>query len=114
MNRNKMQNDKAPISYRQGDVLIVKVDNAPTDGVERKEGNDIVFMHGEVTGHAHRIVAPETKARLIDVNAERYLHALQEVTVTHEEHAPIILREGKYQQAFQVEEQGDEVRRVAD
>lgn len=102
------------VSYRQGDVLLVEVKDAPMDGTERREGGDIVFMHGEVTGHAHRIIAPETKARLIDANAERYLHALQEVTVTHEEHGPIILRKGKYQQAFQVEEHGEEVRRVAD
>ena len=102
------------ISYRQGDVLLVEVKDAPEDGKDLREKNDIVFMHGEVTGHAHRIVHPKTKARLIDVNAERYLHALQEVTVTHEEHAPIILREGKYKQAFQVEEQGEEVRRVTD
>lgn len=101
-------------SYRQGDVLLVQVKDAPSEGKDLREGADIVFMHGEVTGHAHRISAPQAKARLIDVNAERYLHALQEVTVTHEEHAPIVLRKGKYKQAFQVEEQGEEVRRVAD
>lgn len=105
---------KKTISYRQGDVLIVQVDSAPDDGKQLLEGNDIVFMHGEVTGHAHRIVAPKDKAVLLDVQAERYLQVLAEVTITHEEHGPILLREGRYQQAFQVEEQGEEVRRVQD
>jgi len=105
-----------PVSYRQGDVLIVDASyrGAKDGGKELKEGNDIVFMHGEVTGHAHRIVEPKQKARLFDVQAERYLQIVSEATITHEEHAPIILREGRYQQAFQVEEQGEEVRRVAD
>ena len=104
---------KAPVSYRQGDVLIVEA-KAKDSGKELREGDDIVFMHGEITGHAHRIVAPEAKARLFDVQAERYLRVVQEVTITHEEHAPIILREGQYRQAFQVEDYGDEVRRVED
>lgn len=107
---------KAPVSYRQGDVLIVDAAyrGKECDGKEITEGGDIVLMHGEVTGHAHRIKEPQTKARLIDVQAERYLQVVSEATITHEEHAPIILREGRYQQAFQVEEQGEEVRRVQD
>jgi len=107
---------KAPVSFRQGDVLIVDASyrGAKEGGKELREGKDIVFMHGEVTGHAHRIVEPKGKVVLLDVQAERYLQVLQEATITHEEHAPIILREGRYQQAFQVEEQGEEVRRVAD
>lgn len=105
---------KVPLSFRQGDVLIVRVSTAPVEGKQLMEGKDIVFMHGEVTGHAHRIVAPAQKARLLDVQAERYLQVLSEVTITHEEHAPIVLRKGKYQQAFQVQERGKEVRRVED
>lgn len=107
---------KAPVSYRQGDVLIVdaKYRGQDGDGKQILEGKDIVLMHGEVTGHAHRIKEPATKARLIDIQAERYLQVVSEVTIGHEEHAPIVLREGRYQQAFQCEEQGEEVRRVQD
>ena len=108
---------KIPLSFRQGDVLIVDAayrGTAADGGKQLREGADIVFMHGEVTGHAHRIVAPDQKARLLDINAERYLQVINEVTVTHEEHAPILLRQGRYQQAFQVEEQGEEILRVAD
>ena len=104
---------KIPLAFRQGDVLMVA---ATHRGDKSHEGNviadhNIVLMHGEVTGHAHRIIG---KARLLDVQAERYLQVLQEATITHEEHAPIVLRAGKYQQAFQCEEQGEEVRRVTD
>ena len=109
---------KAPISFRQGDVLIVDAkyrgDKSESDqGKDVVDGPDIVLMHGEVTGHAHRIKDVGTKARLIDVQAERYLRVVSDAPLTHEEHVPpIILREGRYQQAFQVEEQGEEVRRV--
>ena len=102
------------VSYRQGDVLLVKTTNELPEGNPVTEGNDIVFMHGEVTGHAHRIVEPKGRAVLLDAQAERYLRVLEEVTVTHEEHGSILLRSGQYQQAFQVEEQGQEVRRVED
>jgi hypothetical protein len=105
---------KPPVSYRQGDVLIVATSAAIPGGKELREADDIVFMHGEVTGHAHRIVAPAEKARLLDAQAERYLQVISEVTITHEEHGPILLRAGKYRQAFQVEERGEEVRRVED
>lgn len=100
-------------SYRQGDVCIVEVSAIPSDAKDIT-GNEIVLMHGEVTGHAHRIAKPKGKAILLDAQAERYLQVLSEATIGHEEHAPIVLREGRYQQIFQVEEQGEEIRRVAD
>ncbi len=101
-------------SYRQGDVLLVEVKNIPAGGDDITPENRIIFMWGEVTNHCHAINHPKGKAVLLDVQAERYLQVLQEATITHEEHAPIILREGRYQQAFQVEEQGEEIRRVED
>lgn len=102
---------------RQGDVLIVDAayrGDKSEHGKPVLEGDDIVLMHGDVTGHAHRIVQPGAKARLLDVQAERYLQVVQEATITHEEHSPILLREGRYQQAFQVEDYGQDVRRVED
>ncbi len=113
----KVQQPIVPLCVRQGDVLIVE---AAYRGGKSAEGKpvlgrgDIVLMHGEVTGHAHRIAKPKGKAILLDVQAERYLQILAEVTITHEEHSPIVLREGRYQQAFQVEDFGQEVRRVVD
>lgn len=110
----------APFCVRQGDVLLVDaayrgdkfVSGQP---VESADGR-IVLAFGEVTGHAHVVAAGDRakKPVLRDVQAERYLQVLSEATIRHEEHSPIILREGRYQQAFQTEEQGEEVRRVAD
>lgn len=100
-------------SWRQGDVLIVEVSAIPANAKDIT-GKEIVLMHGEVTGHAHRIAKPKGKAVMYDAQAERYLQIVSEATIKHEEHAPIVLREGRYQQAFQVEEQGEEIRRVAD
>ena len=50
-----------PVLYRQGDVLLRAIDAIPdsaTFTVERDAGR-IVLAYGEVTGHAHAIVAPE-------------------------------------------------------
>ena len=99
--------------YRQGDVLIVRVTKVPEGATDVTPQDRIVLMHGEVTGHAHAI-QEVTKARLLDVQAERYLQVLQEVTLRHEEHGAIVLDKGTYRQAFQVEDFGEEVRRVAD
>ena len=41
-------------------------------------------------------------------------HLAPAITLRHEEHGAIVLRQGRYQQAFQVEDFGEEVRRVAD
>lgn len=112
---------KAPYSLRQGDVLLVdaKYRGEKAGGADVPlDGGRVVLAHGEVTGHAHAIAEPE-KARLIDIGAERFLRALAAVPVGHEEHAVVLLdpndrASGRYQQAFQVEDFGLEVRSVAD
>lgn len=116
----KKQSKKAPYSLRQGDVLLVAASyRGEKQGTEvPTEGGRIVLAHGEVTGHAHAIAEP-AKTRFTDVGAERYLQALLSVPVRHEEHTAILLdpndpASGKYQQAFQVEDHGEEVHRVAD
>jgi hypothetical protein len=108
------------LMFRQGDVLLV---DASYRG-DMKSGKDItpesrvILMHGEATGHAHAIEDFQ-KVRYFDVGAERFLRALVKTPLTHEEHLPIPLSPddaagGKYQQAFQVEDYGVEVRRVID
>jgi len=100
---------------RQGDVLLQLVDKLPK-GLKEISG-PVILAHGEVTGHAHVITLPDTerhKVKYWDGGAERYIQALERVTVTHEEHAPIVLEPGIYKQGFQVEDFGEEVRDVAD
>lgn len=103
---------KPKLMYRQGDVLLVKstaripVSAKPVDG-------EVILAYGEVTGHAHRIVEAD-KASYFDANAERFLQIAERTALSHEEHSAIILERGVYRQAFQVEDFGEEVRRVAD
>lgn len=111
---------KVPYQIRQGDVLLVDASyrgekaGAPIPA----EGGRTVLAHGEVTGHAHAI-EPEAKVSYFDADAERFLTVMEKVGLGHEEHTAVFLAPndaagGKYQQAFQVEEFGEEVRRVAD
>lgn len=115
-------NRKIPTTFRQGDVALVlplaQIDAIPAGAKEIKpEARGIVLAHGEVTGHAHRIEVPKKeqhKVRYWDAGAERYLQVLERATLRHEEHGEIVLDKGIYRQAFQVEDFGTEVRRVAD
>ena len=100
---------------RQGDVLLQLVNKLP-DGVTEIQGN-VVLAYGEVTGHAHVITLPDTerhKVRYWSAGAERFLQVMERVALTHEEHTEIVLDKGIYRQGFQVEDFGEEVRRVAD
>jgi hypothetical protein len=87
-----------PISYRQGDVLVVAVDAVPDSArpVPRDAGR-IVLAYGEVTGHAHAIDAPEAEAMLLSVSEnERFLRLMADVDLAHEEHAAIRIPAGTY------------------
>jgi len=110
--------EKSPFSVRQGDVLIVEASyrgGIPKDATKVAEEGDVILAHGEVTGHAHRI-AKSLHVDYFDHAAERFLRVVCDSPLTHEEHTaiPILPREGGYQQAFQAEEFGEEVRRVQD
>lgn len=112
---------KVPYSLRQGDVLLVAASyRGEKDGkLVQLENGRAVLMHGELTGHAHAVEQPKGKVNYFSADAERYLQALNDVQVTHEEHSALFLSPsdeagGKYQQAFQVEDFGEEVRRVVD
>lgn len=100
--------------YRQGDVLMIAVRTIPEEATETEIKGDLILMHGEATGHAHRIALQQDKVRVFDRGAERFIHAIVEAPITHEEHGTIIIPPGIYRQAFQVEERGKEIRRVED
>ena len=117
----QMPKRKAPLPIfcvRQGDVLLVdatyRSNGIPASASRRKpEPRGVVLMHGEVTGHAHVLEAD--KVRYFDAAAERFLQIVAPVGLKHEEHGTIMLDAGgRLQQAFQVEDFGEEVRHVAD
>lgn len=98
--------------FRQGDVLVRRIDKIPAKAQPRARKGRIVLAEGEVTGHAHAIVEPE--ALLYDLGDELFLHADGTVTLRHEEHAPISLPPGDYQVVRQREYTPEAFRNVAD
>ena len=88
---------------RQGDVLLVPVEELPARRLERVvEGPRIVLAEGEATGHAHVVLG---KARLVhSTNAPSWsdpglTHLVVEepASLVHDEHEAIGLAPGVYQ-----------------
>jgi hypothetical protein len=79
--------------WRQGDVLIERVDSIPTDAAERK---DLVLAEGTATGHQHRV--EEAKGvRLFERQGTLYLDVFgASARIVHPEHGPIALKRGRY------------------
>lgn len=82
---------------RQGDVFIQRVERVP-DTARQSPLPHGTLVHGEVTGHSHRLEDLETGQLYAGGPAgELFL----EITATsgriiHEEHGPIDLRRGAY------------------
>lgn len=78
---------------RQGDVLMVAVDAVPAGAMRHKRPNDqnrVVLAYGEVTGHAHALDA--TMATAYGPSDDAFWLTVEPgATVTHEEHAPIVI-----------------------
>lgn len=76
--------------FRQGDVLIRKIDSLPK--VKLSEVINGVLVYGEVTGHAHRIRG----GKVYKHKDNMYLNVGKTATIVHEEHKPIQLDRGYY------------------
>jgi len=106
---------------RQGDVLLVRLDQAPgeflaetgrrLDPVHRDHGR-FVLAEGEATGHAHVIESDEVELLQEDVqllepdrSPALYLvvHGTEPVSLDHEEHASLAVPPGVYRVARQRE-----------
>lgn len=104
------------VIYRQGDVLIARIERLPTglESVPRESGR-LVLAHGEATGHAH-VVEGEAELLATDLEEleERFLRVEREAQVVHDEHDPITLAPGDYSVRRQREYQPEAPRFVAD
>lgn len=100
--------------YRQGDVLLMQVDELPKAAEESSaDGDRIVLAYGEVTGHAHAVAT--TGARIFADRDTRFLHVLEGgASLVHEEHAAIPLEPGYYRIVHQREYVPNSSRFVAD
>lgn len=99
--------------YRQGDVLIERIDSIPTEAKKQKR-QKIILAHGEATGHHHAIAATDPADWWKQEDGSQFIDARGVSTVTHQEHAPISLPTGKYRVTRQREYSPEAIRNVAD
>ena len=97
--------------YRHGDLLVARADKIPDDA---KKLHHLVLAEGELTGHSHR-VAERDRAVVYQSNSEKYISVTADhVTLIHQEHGPIVLRQGVYRVWRQREYSPGEIRTVRD
>jgi hypothetical protein len=97
--------------WRQGDVLIDRVEAVPQGATPRP---DVVLARGEMTGHNHQVKVPET-AQLWELDGVLYMKVVAPTaTIVHEEHKPITLTEGIYRVWMQREYTARVVRPIFD
>ena len=100
------------LQYRQGDVLLIAMDELPSDAVLQENQGRIVLAYGEVTGHAHAISTEYADAF---VSGEQMLLLVDEgANLVHEEHGPIRIKKGIYRVVRQREYDPSFERMVAD
>lgn len=102
-------------AIRQGDVLLVPVDEIPggCKPVKRVQGR-VILAEGEVTGHHHAISDADVKMVISEME-RRYLEVGGEgATLSHEEHATLMVAPGRWEVLRQVEYAPGELRQVAD
>lgn len=107
------KNRREVTSWRQGDVLIMKVNSIPiaSKPVDREKGM-IVLAYGEATNHHHAIYHKSAKGFLS--GDDLYLDLEKQVDITHQEHGTVTLEPGKYRVIHQVEYRRKEIVRVVD
>ena len=76
---------------RQGDVLIVKVNNIPSDATKRKSR---VLAEGEATGHMHEL----DKGEVYEKEGVLYfkVDSNEPATLVHPEHKAVTFEPGEY------------------
>src|ERR1043166_1160408 len=77
---------KKPTMYRQGDVLLVAVDDIPPGAAKLpRDARGVVLAEGEATGHFPGI-AHRSASLYRSENDARYLRATAGVQLDHQEH----------------------------
>lgn len=106
--------------FRQGDVLLVKVNAIPKNA---KEVKDKIIAHGESSNHCHRVT---NNIEVLETDGEMYLQVNEEGKLEHVlvsnpdtwtgEHHAIALEQGCYKVIKQIEYDPyeDHIRNVMD
>ncbi len=80
--------------FRQGDVLLVRVDAMPRGQPIEPEGGRLVLARGEATGHHHSVAVED--AEVVDAAEGVFLRIMAATPLVHQEHAAITLEPGTY------------------
>ena len=103
---------------QQGDVVFHAVGALPTIKTRKKaKGGLVTFALGEATGHHHSAVATPGLNLYEDDFGVLWCSVPEDgVTVKHQEHKPVTLKEGNYRIGIvqEVDHLADEVRQVRD
>jgi hypothetical protein len=99
--------------FRQGDVLLVRVDAMPAGGTRvQPEAGRLILARGEVTGHHHSVAAE--KACMVEAAEGVFLRIMSATPLEHQEHTPVWLEPGVYRVVRQREYAPREVAWVRD
>lgn len=97
---------------RQGDVLLVPVDEMPEGSTVTSEDGRLILARGEATGHHHSVA--DRDAALVQAAEGVFLHIMAPTPLEHPQHAPIRLEPGAYRVVTQREYTPQEILRVRD
>lgn len=84
--------------FRQGDVLLVKIDKLPS-GLKEK---DKILAYGEVTGHRHQF-SSEQVCVFENEQKQQFVDVQEDSPLLHEEHNIIQVPKGVYKVVLQRE-----------
>jgi hypothetical protein len=106
-------------TVRQGDVLLQRIADRNRTGTPIAEQGRIILAHGEVTGHAHEVVAEAAgelpaAAFFEEPDGTRILFIDRPCALVHQEHGPVTLAPGCYRVVRQREYSPEAIRQVAD
>ena len=116
-----MKHKKNKKQFRQGDVLIERVEETTPKDAKWEKGDRVILAHGEVTGHAHEVAEPQF-ARITEEGRDqdsalatnRLMKVTRRTEIRHQEHAPIPVTRGTYKITRQREYSPEAIRNVAD
>lgn len=111
-----------PQLIRQGDVLVRPARKRARKGQVVEDRGRVILAYGEVTGHAHEVVAAVNDPSIGVVASQlfeepdgrRFLFVDRPCMLMHQEHGPIALAPGCFEVIRQREYSPGEIRRVAD
>lgn len=88
-----------------GDVIIERIEDLPKDFSKGEVEPKKALAYGEATGHIHQLQGTPGVDFDLRVNSagERHLKIINPTFLKHQEHAPMLLKEGAYKIGIQKE-----------